>query len=136
MQGAIGAGGQQRRRAPRLTAANFRFFLRGRNARASDGDVVIAARRRAHLQPYDRALRAFRYRWVVLFSACASRVQRHDDEGVGVLTGYSRFCRCKQQQESDIAVVSYTACMVCMMGDGCTQQALQSFWLNHTAGAV
>ncbi|WIA16183.1 hypothetical protein OEZ85_012896 [Tetradesmus obliquus] len=56
------AAAQRRRRAPRLTAANFRFFLRGRNAKAGSGDVVVAARRRVHLAPYDRALRAFRYR--------------------------------------------------------------------------
>lgn len=60
----IGGGGSGRatRRTPRLTAANFRFFLRGRNAKAGAADTVIAARRRVHLAPYDRSLRAFRYR--------------------------------------------------------------------------
>lgn len=64
LQGGAAAGQlQRRRRPPRLTAANFRYFLRGRNAKAAASDVVVAARRRAHLAPYDRALRAFRYRW-------------------------------------------------------------------------
>ncbi|KAF8055723.1 utp15 [Scenedesmus sp. PABB004] len=63
---AVGAGGGgragRRARPPRLNAANFRFFLRGRDAKAAASDVVVAARRRARLAPYDRALRAFRYR--------------------------------------------------------------------------
>lgn len=55
------AGGRRRLHVPRLTAANFRFFLRGRSSKAGAGDVVVSARRRANLAPYDRALRAFRY---------------------------------------------------------------------------
>lgn len=55
------AAGRRRLHVPRLTAANFRFFLRGRSSKAGAGDVVVSARRRANLAPYDRALRAFRY---------------------------------------------------------------------------
>jgi hypothetical protein len=58
---AAAAAGRRHRQPPRLTASNFRFFLRGRSSKASAGDVVVSARRRANLAPYDRALRAFRY---------------------------------------------------------------------------
>eukprot|EP00879_Flechtneria_rotunda_P019276 GHRR01020243.1.p1 GENE.GHRR01020243.1~~GHRR01020243.1.p1 ORF type:complete len:421 (+),score=116.30 GHRR01020243.1:737-1999(+) len=60
---AAAAADRRRLRQPRLTAANYRYFLRGRSSKASAGDVVVAARRRAHLAPYDRALRQFRYRY-------------------------------------------------------------------------
>lgn len=59
-------------RRPRLTAANFRYFLRGRSERAAEGDLVVAARKRAHLQPYDRLLRKFRHR-EALDAALATR---------------------------------------------------------------
>lgn len=58
---AAAAASRRRFQAPRLTAANFRYFLRGRSSKAAAGDVVVAARRRANLAPYDRSLRAFRY---------------------------------------------------------------------------
>lgn len=63
LQGSAAAAVASRRRlhTPRLTASNFRFFLRGRSSKAGVGDVVVSARRRANLAPYDRALRAFRY---------------------------------------------------------------------------
>lgn len=48
------------RRAPRLTAANYRYFLRGQSAKAAEGDVKIAARRKVALAPYDAMLRKFR----------------------------------------------------------------------------
>lgn len=60
LQGALAQPPRQRYR-PRLTAANFRYFLRGRNAKAAAGDHVVAARKRAHLKPYDRFLRKFHY---------------------------------------------------------------------------
>lgn len=64
MQGHAAAAAARRRTPQRLTAANFKYFLRGRTSKAAAGDIVVAARRRVHLAPYDRALRAFRYRWV------------------------------------------------------------------------
>mmetsp|Transcript_38583 Transcript_38583/g.109118 ORF Transcript_38583/g.109118 Transcript_38583/m.109118 type:complete len:511 (-) Transcript_38583:107-1639(-) len=50
------------RRHPRLTAANYRFFIRGQSEKASRGDFVIARRRKAKLAPFDRLLRRFHYR--------------------------------------------------------------------------
>lgn len=45
---------------PRLTAANFRYFIRGQNARAAAEDYRVKARRKARLAPYDKLLRQFR----------------------------------------------------------------------------
>jgi len=53
---------KRQRRQPVLTAANYKYFLRGRSARPSVGDYVVAARRKANLAPYDKLLRRFRYR--------------------------------------------------------------------------
>jgi len=39
-------GAQRTRYAPRLTAASFRYFIRGQSAKASAADVVIARRRK------------------------------------------------------------------------------------------
>lgn len=61
---------QQQR--PRLTADNFRYFLRGRSAKAAQLDHVVAARRRARLAAHDQALRRFRY-GEALDAALASR---------------------------------------------------------------
>lgn len=46
----------------RMDAGAFRFFIRGRNAKAAEGDHRHAARKRAHLQLYDKHLRRFHYR--------------------------------------------------------------------------
>lgn len=45
---------------PRLTAANFRYFIRGQNARAAADDYRIKAQQKARLAPYDKLLRQFR----------------------------------------------------------------------------
>ena len=50
------------RRAPRLTAANFRYFIRGQNQKAAAGDFRVRARSKAKLQAYDKLLRQFKYR--------------------------------------------------------------------------
>lgn len=50
-----------RRYAPRLTAANYRYFIRGQNSRAAADDYRVKARRQAKLAPYDKLLRQFRY---------------------------------------------------------------------------
>ncbi|KAK9801858.1 hypothetical protein WJX73_002537 [Symbiochloris irregularis] len=58
-----GAAAQTKaRKKPRLTAANFRYFVRGASERATAGDSVVAAQRGVRLQPYDKLLRKFRYR--------------------------------------------------------------------------
>jgi len=53
---------RRERYKPRLTAANFRFFIRGQGERAARADHIVAARRRARLQPYDALLKQFRHR--------------------------------------------------------------------------
>lgn len=49
------------RRPPRLTAANYRYFLRGQSAKAAEGDYRVAAQKKVQLAPYDHMLRKFRY---------------------------------------------------------------------------
>lgn len=49
-------------RYKRMDAGAFRFFIRGRNAKAAEGDHRHAARKRAHLSTYDKQLRRFHYR--------------------------------------------------------------------------
>ena len=59
--GARGAAPARRvRYGPRLSAANYRYIVRGRSEKAAADDVRVAARRRARLAPYDRDLRQFR----------------------------------------------------------------------------
>jgi U3 small nucleolar RNA-associated protein 15 len=45
---------------PRLTAASYRYFIRGQSEKAAAHDFQVSARRRANLAPYDRLLRKFR----------------------------------------------------------------------------
>eukprot|EP00892_Ulva_mutabilis_P007014 jgi/Ulvmu1/4685/UM002_0416.1 len=52
---------KQRRYAPRLTAASYRYFERGKGSKPSAADVVVQARRRVHLKPYDTLLKQFKY---------------------------------------------------------------------------
>ncbi|EFJ42814.1 hypothetical protein VOLCADRAFT_66565 [Volvox carteri f. nagariensis] len=47
---------------PKLTAANYRYFIRGQNSRAAATDFRVRKQRQARLQPYDKMLRQFRYR--------------------------------------------------------------------------
>ena len=51
---------RERSYAPRLTAASYKYFVRGMNVKATENDVVVQARRRANLKPYDKLLKAFR----------------------------------------------------------------------------
>ncbi|KAG1655036.1 hypothetical protein FOA52_008787 [Chlamydomonas sp. UWO 241] len=48
-------------RRPRLTARNYRYFIRGQNEKAAAHEFRVARRRKARLRPYDRLLRQFRY---------------------------------------------------------------------------
>jgi len=54
------APARRARYGPRLSAANYRYIVRGRSEKAAADDVRVAARRRARLAPYDRDLRQFR----------------------------------------------------------------------------
>ncbi|KAK9812594.1 hypothetical protein WJX72_000068 [[Myrmecia] bisecta] len=60
--GVTGRPAKRERYKPRLTAATYRYFLRGQNEKAAEGDFKVAARRRARLAPYDQFLRKFHYR--------------------------------------------------------------------------
>ncbi|KAL6772037.1 hypothetical protein ACKKBG_A28725 [Auxenochlorella protothecoides x Auxenochlorella symbiontica] len=54
--------GRRSRRAPALTAATYRYFIRGQSSKAAAKDSVIAAERKAALAVHDKFLRKFRYR--------------------------------------------------------------------------
>ncbi len=50
-----------RRYQPRLTAANYRYFIRGQNSRAAATDYRVRKQRQVKLQPYDKMLKQFRW---------------------------------------------------------------------------
>lgn len=50
---------------PRLTASNFRYFIRGQNEKAAAHEVVVSRRRKAKLKSYDKLLRQYRFRDVL-----------------------------------------------------------------------
>ncbi|MEW5302577.1 MAG: hypothetical protein WDW36_005346 [Sanguina aurantia] len=57
--------GRQPRRVrygPKLTAANYKYFIRGQSEKAAAGDFRVVARIKSKLAPYDRLLRQFQYR--------------------------------------------------------------------------
>ena len=60
-----GAGGDRQLKRPRqnelrLTAANYKYFIRGQNSKPTTNDAVISAQRHQRLQPYDKHLKSFR----------------------------------------------------------------------------
>jgi len=59
--GVVGRGGGRARGKVRLTAATYRYFIRGQNEKAAKSDYVVARQRKAKLAQYDRLLRRFRY---------------------------------------------------------------------------
>ena len=57
----------------RLTAANYRYFMRGANEKAAPGDVRVQLPDQKKLAPYDQMLRRFEYIPVALF--CSNLAQ-------------------------------------------------------------
>ena len=47
--------------APRLTAANYKYFYRNQSLAATEEDLVVAKQRKAALAEHDKLLRKFRY---------------------------------------------------------------------------
>ena len=45
-----------------LDAGSYRYFIRGQGSRPSEGDLVVSARHRTRLAPFDAALRRFKHR--------------------------------------------------------------------------
>lgn len=50
------------RKVPRLTAASYKYFLRGQSSAPSADDFLVRAQRRVKLAAFDRQLRRFRYK--------------------------------------------------------------------------
>ncbi|KAG2498088.1 hypothetical protein HYH03_003846 [Edaphochlamys debaryana] len=63
-QGAAAQGLPEPKRKwqPRLTAANYRYYIRGQSTKAAATDFRVRRQRQAKLRPYDKMLRQFRYR--------------------------------------------------------------------------
>ncbi len=58
----IGAGAPTKQKVPyqrRLTAANYRYFVRGGNEKAAPGDVQVQLPGPKKLSTYDQMLRRF-----------------------------------------------------------------------------
>ena len=59
------AGGRppkKQRYKPQLTAASYRYFLRGQSDKAAAADFKVAKQKRIQLKPYDKLLKSFQYR--------------------------------------------------------------------------
>eukprot|EP00884_Botryococcus_braunii_P021255 jgi/Botrbrau1/7813/Bobra.0159s0241.1 len=67
-------------RPRRLTASNYRYFLRGRNEPPAPTDAVIGAPRRVRIKAVDHFLKAFRYRDALDFA-----LQHHPADVVAAL---------------------------------------------------
>jgi U3 small nucleolar RNA-associated protein 15 len=67
-----GSGNRRAKYKPRLTAASYRYFIRGQSSKAAADDLVVAKKKKAALGQYDRLLRKFRYR-EALDAALATR---------------------------------------------------------------
>merc|ERR1711991_950622 len=46
----------------RIVGNTYKYFTRGNSAQATDNDFVVDHRRKAVLQPYDKLLKAFKYK--------------------------------------------------------------------------
>ena len=65
MYGVIVAGGRPPRTVrykPQLTAASYRYFIRGQSDKAAAADFKVAKQKRVRLKPYDKLLKSFQYR--------------------------------------------------------------------------
>jgi U3 small nucleolar RNA-associated protein 15 len=65
-------GNRREKYKVRLTAASYRYFIRGQSSKAAADDLVVAKKKKAALGQYDRLLRKFRYR-EALDAALATR---------------------------------------------------------------
>ena len=60
----------------RLTAANYRYFMRGGSEKAAPGDVRVQPPDQKKLAPYDQMLRRFEYVPVALLSSSLANTLR------------------------------------------------------------
>ncbi|KAL3158240.1 hypothetical protein ABBQ38_010492 [Trebouxia sp. C0009 RCD-2024] len=61
----VEAGGRPARKQrykPQLTAASYRYFIRGQSDKAAAADFKVAKRKRIQLKAYDKLLKSFQYR--------------------------------------------------------------------------
>lgn len=59
------SGGQplkKQRYKPQLTAASYRYFIRGQSELAAADDFKVSKQKRIQLKQYDRLLKSFQYR--------------------------------------------------------------------------
>ena len=65
MQRMLCAGGRppkKQRYKPQLTAASYRYFIRGQSEAAAADDFKVSKQKRIQLKQYDRLLKSFQYR--------------------------------------------------------------------------
>ena len=72
-------GAPTKQRTPfqrRLTAANYRYFMRGANEKAAPGDVRVQPPDQKKLAPYDQMLRRFECAPMTLLSSSLAKPLR------------------------------------------------------------
>lgn len=57
-----GRPARKQRYKPQLTAASYRYFIRGQSDKAAAADFKVAKRKRIQLKAYDKLLKSFQYR--------------------------------------------------------------------------
>lgn len=65
LNGVLVAGGRPARKVryrPQLTAASYRYFIRGQSDKAAAADFKVAKQKRIQLKLYDKLLKSFQYR--------------------------------------------------------------------------
>jgi len=53
---------RKQRYKPQLTAATYRYFIRGQSDKAAADDFKVSQQRRIQLKAYDKLLKSFQYR--------------------------------------------------------------------------
>ena len=73
---AAAAGGAEKRERwkPNVTAASYRYFLRGQSEQAGLHDVAMRKRKKANLKPFDRAFRKFQYKEALDAAVASNRL--------------------------------------------------------------
>lgn len=73
---AVLTGGRPARKLrykPQLTAASYRYFIRGQSDKAAATDFKVAKQKRVRLKPYDKLLKSFQYREALDAALAGSR---------------------------------------------------------------
>ena len=72
------AGGRpprKQRYKPQLTAASYRYFIRGQSEKSAADDFAVSKQKRVQLKQYDKLLKSFQYREALDAAVATGRPQ-------------------------------------------------------------